>query len=236
MGKTQKYSDDLMLTAVVRYAETHEQKIIITKLCEWASANIEGLEGIRDHHFKQTITVTDPKTKKRKRMPRRAYRKVQEINEARLTTAAVCRNLLMTASDLNKFFALSRSDQIHEILEMRDIVKRLISDKADMSRYNEHLSKDNANLKKELSEALTRIGDAAKTQALLQKKTALLLRLVDETQRKNVLEMIGISDLGLDLDMYSESLHQPSDETFHINDALNKEEQDVADIMKGLDF
>lgn len=235
MAKTQKYSDDLMLNAVVRYAETYEQKIMLTKLCEWASANIEGLEGIRDHHFKQAITVTDPKTKKRKRMPRPAYRKVQEINAARMTSAVAGRNALMTASDLNKFFALPRYDQINEINEMRDTVKRLISEKSDMSRYNEHLSRENDSLKKELSEALARIGDAAKIQALLQKKTALLLRLVDEAQRKNVLELIGINDLGLDLDMYSVSLHQQPD-AFHINNALEKEEQDVADIMKGLDF
>ena len=38
MAKTQKYRDELLLEAVVKYAELNRGKIAATKLAEWASA------------------------------------------------------------------------------------------------------------------------------------------------------------------------------------------------------
>ena len=41
MAKVQTYTDDLLLRAVIKYAERFSGKIIISDLAKWASANFE---------------------------------------------------------------------------------------------------------------------------------------------------------------------------------------------------
>lgn len=51
MAKTQKYDEDQLLDAVVKYAEIERKKIKATELAKWCRNNIEGLEEVRDYHL-----------------------------------------------------------------------------------------------------------------------------------------------------------------------------------------
>lgn len=51
MAKTQKYSEDQLLEAVVKFSEIEKKKIKATELAKWCRDNIEGLEEVRDYHF-----------------------------------------------------------------------------------------------------------------------------------------------------------------------------------------
>ena len=55
MAKTQKYDEDQLLDAVVKYAEIERKKIKATELAKWCRNNIEGLEEVRDYHFTRPI-------------------------------------------------------------------------------------------------------------------------------------------------------------------------------------
>lgn len=55
MAKTQKYSEDQLLEAVVKFSEIEKKKIKATELARWCRDNIEGLEEVRDYHFTRPI-------------------------------------------------------------------------------------------------------------------------------------------------------------------------------------
>ena len=59
MGKTQKYTDDQLLEAVIRYAEHYKGKIMLSKLAEWTAKNMEGMEEIKSYMFSRAGVVTD---------------------------------------------------------------------------------------------------------------------------------------------------------------------------------
>ena len=48
MAKTQKYSEDQLLEAVIKFSEIEKKKIKATELADWCRSNIEGLEDVRD--------------------------------------------------------------------------------------------------------------------------------------------------------------------------------------------
>lgn len=83
MAKTPKYTDEKLLEAVVKYADQHRGKIEATKLAEWASENIEGLEGVADRHFTRPEEKTDPKTGKKVKKTKLCTEKITELNAAR---------------------------------------------------------------------------------------------------------------------------------------------------------
>ena len=62
MPKHQKYSEELLLEAVVKFSEIEKNKIKATELAEWCRNNMEGLEEVRDYHFMRSVTVKDEKT------------------------------------------------------------------------------------------------------------------------------------------------------------------------------
>lgn len=64
MAKTQKYSEDRLLEAVVKFAEIEKRKIKATELARWCRSNMEGLEEVRDYHFTRPIKEKDIKTGK----------------------------------------------------------------------------------------------------------------------------------------------------------------------------
>lgn len=47
MAKTQKYSEDKLLEAVVKFSEIEKKKIKATELAKWCRNNVEGLEEVR---------------------------------------------------------------------------------------------------------------------------------------------------------------------------------------------
>ena len=59
MAKTQKYSEDRLLEAVIKFAEIEKRKIKATELAKWCRGNMEGLEEVRDYHFTRPIKEKD---------------------------------------------------------------------------------------------------------------------------------------------------------------------------------
>ena len=64
MAKTQKYSEDKLLEAVVKFSEIEKKKIKATELAKWCRNNVEGLEEVRDYHFTRPIKSKDEKSGK----------------------------------------------------------------------------------------------------------------------------------------------------------------------------
>ena len=103
MARTQKYTEELLLEAVVKYAETERGKIKATELAEWAGANITGLEGVRDYHFMRPVREKDPQTGAVTMRRKPCTVRMDEINRARNLTAQISRNALLKASTIEEF-------------------------------------------------------------------------------------------------------------------------------------
>ena len=88
MARTQKFPEDLLLEAVVKYAETEKGKIKATELAAWAALNIKGLEGVRDYHFMRPVLDKNPKTGKKTGTRKKAKAaEIEEDNDVRETAA-----------------------------------------------------------------------------------------------------------------------------------------------------
>lgn len=93
MARTQKFPEDLLLEAVVKYAEVEKGKIKATELAAWAALNIKGLEGVRDYHFMRPVRNKDSKTGKQTAGKKNCTLRMEEINRARSLTESVKRIL-----------------------------------------------------------------------------------------------------------------------------------------------
>ena len=103
MGKKQKYKDDQLLEAVIKYSEIYKKKIKATELAEWCRENIEGLEEVKYYHFMRPINVRDEKSGKMKQQSKLCTKKIEEINKARSLVAGVKTNLLLQSSNIDTF-------------------------------------------------------------------------------------------------------------------------------------
>ena len=128
MGKEQKYSEEKLLEAVVKYAGLHKRKIKTTELAAWASMNIDGLEGVKDYHFTRDVTETDPKTGEKTTRPKECKKRINEINRSRHTASEIHNNPLLQASNVDAFLELPPHDQRYWILETRKQVGRLVAE------------------------------------------------------------------------------------------------------------
>ena len=202
MARTQKYTEELLLEAVVKYAETKRGKIKATELAEWAGANISGLEGVRDYHF---MTA-----------------RMDEINRARSLTAQISRNTLLKASTIEEFMNQPGFIQRRQIAETRETVGRLAAKNESLSRANEALRAENKSFRKgmeQLTEDIRRLQD---TQGRLTKQVMYLMKAADEKSRKEALADMGLSDRSVDLDVYTRSLEQEIVSVMDLRKVLGK--------------
>ena len=198
MARTQKYTEELLLEAVVKYAETKRGKIKATELAEWAGANISGLEGVRDYHF------------------------MRPANRARSLTAQISRNTLLKASTIEEFMNQPGFIQRSQIAETRETVGRLAAKNESLSRANEALRAENKSFRKgmeRLTEDIRRLQD---TQGRLTKQVMYLMKAADEKSRKEALADMGLSDRSVDLDVYTRSLEQEIVSVMDLRKVLGK--------------
>ena len=137
MAKTQKYSEDQLLEAVIKYSEIEKKKIKATELAEWSRRNIEGLEEVRDYHFTRSIRERDANTGKIIDRPKLCTLKINEINKARDITKSVDTNLLLRATNMDTFFQQSDSAQRKIVVETRKIFDEIIHRNILLARENE---------------------------------------------------------------------------------------------------
>ena len=250
MAKTQKYSEDQLLEAVIKFSEIEKKKIKATELADWCRRNIEGLEEVRDYHFTRSIKEKDKKTGKMIERPKLCTLKIEEINKSRSLTVSINTNLLLRASNIDAFMEQPDSAKRKMIVETRETVDKLLTRNGNITRENEALRAENKSMKSDILIMADKIGALQKAQDKLIKQVSYLMKATDEAIRKEMLAQMGIEDESVDLNTYSESLQQELSEVMDINKSLRKylsETDDMpdtkekqtniaGDIMSGLDF
>lgn len=220
MARTQKFPEDLLLEAVVKYAETEKGKIKATELAAWAALNIKGLEGVRDYHFMRSIRDKDPKTGKQTVGKKACTLRMEEINRARSLTESVKRNALLKASTIEAFMDQPDYVQRRQIADTRETVDRILAKNASLTRENESLHATNRQLKAEVTVLSEKVDALSRTQMVLSRKVLFLMKATDEASRKAILAEMGIEDQGIDLDSYTQSLSLDIRDIMDINRAV----------------
>ena len=250
MAKTQKYSEDQLLEAVVKFSEIEKKKIKATELAKWCRNNIEGLEEVRDYHFTRSIKEKDEKTGKMIERPKLCTLKIEEINKSRSLTVSINTNLLLRASNIDTFMEQPDAAKRKMIIETRETVDKLLTRNGNITRENEVLKSENSSMKSDILIMTDKIAALQKAQDKLIRQVTYLMKVTDETARKEILAQMGIEDESVDLNTYSESLQQELSEVMNINKSLRKylsETDDIletkekqanitGEIMSGLDF
>lgn len=241
MAKTQKYADDLLTEAVVKYADVYLGRIKATELAEWASKNITGLEGVRDYHFLRPVKETDSKTGKPVERPKMCTVRIEEINASRRTTTEMSRNVLLNSINVDRFLDLPVNEQRQAILDTRAQVSKLRSENMKLHRENESLSTKYKALSQQAENLEARIEELNRKQEKIRVVVNRAMAVYDDGERRKVLESIGICDGSLDLDTYVDSLSIGLSEAFLINTAIRSHRimninQKKEALMDGLEF
>lgn len=222
MARTQKYTEELLLEAVVKYAETKRGKIKATELAEWAGANISGLEGVRDYHFMRPAREKNPQTGAVTVRQKSCTARMDEINRARSLAAQISRNTLLKASTIEEFMNQPGFIQRRQIAETRETVGRLAAKNESLSRANEALRAENKSFRKGMEQLTEDIGRLQDTQGRLTKQVMYLMKAADEKSRKEALADMGLSDRSVDLDVYTRSLEQEIVSVMDLRKVLGK--------------
>lgn len=251
MAKTQKYSEDKLLEAVVKFSEIEKKKIKATELAKWCRDNIEGLEEVRDYHFTRSVKEKDERTGKMVERPKRCTLKIEEINKSRSLIVSINKNLLLQASNIDIFMEQPDSAKRKMIVETRETVDKLLMRNRNITREKEVLKTENQAMKAEILKISEKVDNFQKAQDKLIRQIKYLVKATDEAARKEIVAQMGISDDSVDLDTYMNSLNQELSQIVDINRILRKylDESDsnidskgdkadnlINDIMSGLDF
>lgn len=250
MAKTQKYSEDQLLEAVIKFSEIEKKKIKATELADWCRRNVKGLEEVRDYHFTRSVKGKDEKTGKMIDRPKICTLKIEEINKSRSLTVSINTNLLLRASNIDTFMEQPNAAKRKMVVETRETVDKLLTRNGNITRENEALRAENKSMKSDILIMTDRIDALQKAQDKLIKQVSYLMKATDEAARKEMLSQMGIEDESVDLNIYSESLQQEISEVMDINKSLRKYLPDTSkiittedtvkkvtnDIMSGLDF
>ena len=222
MAKTQKYSEDQLLEAVVKFSEVEKKKIKATELAEWCRKNVEGLEEVRDYHFTRSIRERDEKTGKIVERQKLCTLRMEEINKSRSLTVSINTNVLLRASSIDTFMGLPVSAQRQMIAETRETVDKLLIKNANLSRENDALKAENRSLKVQVDSVSDKIDALQKSQSKLIKQVSYLMKSADEAMRKQVLAEMGVEDGSIDLDTYTKSLQVELSKAMNINKSLRE--------------
>lgn len=241
MAKTPKFSEDMLLEAVVKYAEQHRGKIEATKLAKWASKNVEGLEGVEDRHFMRPAKKKDPKTGQVISYVKLCTQRINELNSARNTVTAMNSNPLLKSASIDKFFSLPIHEQRKAILDTRAQVDKLIEENANLRSENKAVSSVSQTIAAKVDDLSQKLEGLRKEHDKLLVLVSRAMDKVDEEERKRMLKTIGVCDELFDLDAYANSLTLGINEVFSINDVIRKQRlktksADINDLMEGFEF
>lgn len=237
MAKTQKYDDQLLTDAVIRYAEQHKGKIKCTELAVWARRNVPGLEEVRDYHFSRPETVINMRSGEKECIQKRCTAKIHELNIGRSNTAAMENNLLLCSSCLDDFFALPRHKQRQLILDTRAQMETMKNELQATKIKNEKLCAENSFLRNKDLLAKDSLNAIVEKQSGLEKVMSAIKKYVDRETRERALASIGIKD-GKEYDLNVLRLSLATDIEIAL---MNKEESSdttdaLDDLLRGIDF
>ena len=233
MARTQKYPEDLLLEAVVRYSEKSHGKIKATELAAWSRSNVKGLEEVRDYHFIRPVMERDAKSGKTTERRKLCAVRIEEINRTRSLAVRVRENLLLRAPTIEAFMAQPDCVQRGQIAQTRETVDRLLSRNEYLTRENESIKAENKALKAEIEALSESVEALLKTQNRLSRQITHLMKTADEADRKAMLADMGLEDGSVDLDAYAKSLRNEMNRIADMRKALRRYLQEKAD--SGLD-
>lgn len=238
MAKAQTYTDDLLLSAVIKYAERFSGKIIISDLAKWASANIPGLEGVQYYHFTRSVKIKDPKTGKTIEKKKQCTERIEELNKARSVSCGIKKNVLLQSARIDDFLKLPVQTQRKVILDTREQMDSLVQQNIYLTRTNKQLQEENEKLKEVNWENDEKWNELSARHKLLIKQVEGLIAVYGEDSMWEALRQIGVTDEGFDLKAYTESLSLDNiKDNFSIKEALKQTKNHITDdIMKGLEF
>lgn len=222
MAKRQKYSEEQLLEAVIKFSEVEKKKIKATELARWCRANVKGLEDVRDYHFTRSVRAKDEKTGKTYERAKLSTLKIEEINKSRSLTVSINTNLLLRASNIDIFMEQPDVAKRKMIVETRETVDKLLTCNGNLTRENETLRAENKFMKVDILKITDKIEILQKAQDKFIKQITYLMRSIDEVERKKMLSLMGVEDGGIDLNTYAESLQQNLSEVMNINQSLSK--------------
>lgn len=209
MAKKQKYELDLLLKAVLLYADQYGGKIKATQLAKWASENVPGLEGVKDYHF-----IRPYKNSSGKMIEKDCTRKIHDINAKRNLNTMIERNILISSSNINDFFQLDQTAQRQQIINAREQIDRLKSKYLSVEQENKILVAENLRLKKEQEDLLLFRREHEKKTDRIESKLKQYGKILSEAQMKELLETIGIEDDRFSLLKHTHSLEIREEFTF----------------------
>lgn len=222
MGKNQKYSEDQLLEAVIRFSEVEKKKIKATELAKWCRANIEGLEEVRDYHFTRPILIRDEKTGRMVKRAKLCTIKINEINKSRSLIVSINANMLLRSSNIDMFMEQPDSVKKKMIVETRETVDKLLRVNGSLTRENEALSAVNEDMKIKILSISERMRALQKAQNKLIKQVTYLMKTTDESSRREMLSKMGVTDDYVKLNVYNDSLQQGIAEAMDINKELER--------------
>ena len=249
MAKKQKIDNDLLVDAVIKYADICKGKIKYKELAEWSAANIPGLEAVKDYMFSRPIIVRDALTGIKKEQERPCTIRIKEINASRNVSVGMSTNILLRASNIDEFMSLPKQEQRKAIQATREQVDTLYRSNIYLNREIKRVDVENNRLKELFSELEQKLMVITDLHETLKKQINCIRKYVDESLRIQALERIGITEDGFQLVVNQESMMMQDIFSFEkaiknfqksidqIDEPNSEESTSLSDdIMKGLDF
>lgn len=202
MARKQKFNEDILLEAVVKYSEISNRKIKATELARWARKNIFGLEEVQDYHFLRPIKEKDSKTGKTLFKKRLCTERIEEINKARNYSNKITNNILLQNTNIDDFYALQLGEQRELIVATRQTYIMLKKQIEKITIEKNKLEDKEIVLDNTINELLGRLNKIEQEQKVLRKRVSYILSVTDEEIRKVMYEKIGIKDNHRDLEIY----------------------------------
>lgn len=220
MGRTAKFTDELLLKAVIEYSGVIKTTIKASELARWSRKNISGLEDVKDYHF--TRKVKNPISGKIEK--KLCTKRIEELNVARDTRKRENKNILLSSVNIDKFFELDLRNQRKVIIEAREIVSEYKRTNINLQKQNEIIKNQNSELSKVLEMHVSDIKDIKKKQKLLNQIVNKIRKNIDDDQIKMQLEQDGIIDGKFDILKHNESLNEDINSMFNIDKAIQQYE------------
>ena len=219
MAQKEKFSDDQLTDAVLRYAKAYTGIIKGPALVKWASENIPGMEGLRTHNFYGKRKVKT-KTGKLEERNLKALDLIHEINSVRKGMASSGQNVFLHSSNLDAYLRLPRTEQRRQIIEARTFIENTISRNRRILRENDVIRAENEQLKEKISQQDRRLSEIERKQDTLDRHLRMIIQEIDAAGKAEILRSYGVMEYGFDLVAYEKSLHQDIEEVFSFQAAI----------------
>ncbi|WP_022755554.1 hypothetical protein [Butyrivibrio fibrisolvens] len=226
MARTAKFTDDLLLDAVVKYSDTHKEKIKATELAEWARKNIPGLEEVKDYHF--TRPIKNPKTGALEK--KLCTQRIDDLNVARDTRKKENRNVLLSSVNIERFYSMSEREQRNCIVQAREIVAEYRKTNSYLRKKNDYLNGVYSINRDRLQELELLLKEVRTKQKQIDLTLSRLKKNLTEEKTKEKLAEIGITDGKFDLIKYNESLKSKVEDLFNIDEVIREYQKGVEDV------